>query len=211
MSARWSRGCGATTRPTTRAAAFSTDDEIRALWAIEGNFADMCKVLLLTGQRLAKVSAMRWSDIALDGTWSIPTEAREKGNAGDLVLPELALEYHQAPAALRLVAVRLARSHWRASPQLLRAAQRLAGRDRRPGLEPSRSCAGPLDRLMSRAGILPHIAERVLGHAIEGVEGVYDRHSYRDQKAHALAALASLIENILQPPSGKVVPMVAAR
>ena len=32
--------------------------------------------------------------------------------------------------------------------------------------------------LMSRAGVRPDIAERVLGHAIVGVEGVYDRHSY---------------------------------
>ena len=46
---------------------------------------------------------------------------------------------------------------------------------------------------MSRAGVRPDVAERVLGHAIAGVEGVYDRHSYLDEKAHALRALASLI------------------
>ncbi len=32
------------------------------------------------------------------------------------------------------------------------------------------------------AGVLPDIAERVLSHAIPGVRGVYDRHSYFDQK-----------------------------
>ena len=58
--------------------------------------------------------------------------------------------------------------------------------------------------LMSRAGIRPDIAERVLGHAITGVEGVYDRHSYREEKAHALRALAGLIENILRPELAKV-------
>ena len=58
---------------------------------------------------------------------------------------------------------------------------------------------------MSRAGVRPDIAERVLGHAIKGVEGVYDRHSYREEKAHALVALASLIENITNPPANKVV------
>ena len=31
---------------------------------------------------------------------------------------------------------------------------------------------------MSRAGVRPDVSERVMGHAIEGVEGVYDRHSY---------------------------------
>ena len=57
---------------------------------------------------------------------------------------------------------------------------------------------------MSRAGVRPDIAERVLGHAIKGVEGVYDRHQYRKEKAHALNALAGLIENILRPETAKV-------
>ena len=61
--------------------------------------------------------------------------------------------------------------------------------------------------LMSRAGVRPDIAERVLGHTIKGVEGIYDRHSYGTEKAHALTALAGLIENILRPPGAKVVPL----
>ena len=36
----------------------------------------------------------------------------------------------------------------------------------------------------------PDIAERILGHARGGVEGIYDRHQYRDEKAHALNSLA---------------------
>ena len=59
--------------------------------------------------------------------------------------------------------------------------------------------------LMSRAGIRPDISERVLGHVIKGVEGIYDRHAYTEEKAHALRALASLIENITNPPANKVV------
>ena len=57
---------------------------------------------------------------------------------------------------------------------------------------------------MSRAGVRPDVAERVLGHAINGVEGTYDRHSYRDEKAHALAALASLISTIINPSQNVV-------
>ena len=53
--------------------------------------------------------------------------------------------------------------------------------------------------------MLPHVSERVLGHSMDGVEGIYDRHSYREEKAHALRALAGLIENILRPPGEKVV------
>ena len=34
---------------------------------------------------------------------------------------------------------------------------------------------------MSRAGVRPDIAERLLGHAIPGVAGTYDRHSHREE------------------------------
>ena len=53
--------------------------------------------------------------------------------------------------------------------------------------------------LMARAGVRPDVAERVMGHAIQGVEGVYDRHHYREEKATALRKLASLIERIVNP------------
>ena len=59
---------------------------------------------------------------------------------------------------------------------------------------------------MSRAGVRPDIAERVLGHVIGGVEGVYDRHSYLDEKADALRKLAALIGNIVNPQEN-VVPL----
>ena len=51
--------------------------------------------------------------------------------------------------------------------------------------------------LMSRAGVLSEHAERVMGHAVGGVEGVYDRHAYVDEKAAALRRLAALIERIV--------------
>jgi integrase len=55
--------------------------------------------------------------------------------------------------------------------------------------------------LMSRAGVNADHAERVLGHVISGVAGVYDRHTYFDEKASALAKLAALIETIINPPT----------
>jgi uridylate kinase len=55
--------------------------------------------------------------------------------------------------------------------------------------------------------VRPDIAERVLGHAVAGVEGVYDRHPYHDEKADALRRLAALVELIINPPEGNVVPL----
>ena len=44
-----------------------------------------------------------------------------------------------------------------------------------------------------------------MGHAIAGVEGVYDRHKYLEEKAAALAKLAALVERIVHPPDDAVV------
>jgi integrase len=61
--------------------------------------------------------------------------------------------------------------------------------------------------LMARAGVRPDLAERVMGHAIADVEGVYDRHGYTDEKTKALASLAGLIEQIINPTPANVVPI----
>jgi integrase len=64
--------------------------------------------------------------------------------------------------------------------------------------------------LLSRCGIRPDISERVLGHAITGVEGVYDRHRYDVEKADALRRLAALIDGIVNPREN-VVTMAKGR
>ena len=52
---------------------------------------------------------------------------------------------------------------------------------------------------MSRAGVPTDHAERAIGHVIAGVRSVYDRHEYLAEKKKAFEALASLIEQILNP------------
>ena len=67
-----------------------TDEELRRIWAACDQidaFGALVKLLLLSAQRLEKVRTLRRSDIAPDGTWTIPTEKREKGNGGILQLP----------------------------------------------------------------------------------------------------------------------------
>jgi integrase len=64
--------------------------------------------------------------------------------------------------------------------------------------------------LMSRAGVPADHAERCLGHAIGGVRGTYDRHEYLAEKRHAFAALAALVERIVNPPADNVMPLITA-
>ncbi len=177
-----------------------TDDEIRTLWKASGNIGDLTKLLLLTGQRLDKVASMRWDDLEGD-TWRIRTGPREKGNAGELKLPQVALD------------VIGARPHYATNPHVFAARgsgywRQFFGAQREIGIQDHwtlHDLRRTARSLMSRAGVRPDIAERVLGHAIGGVEGIYDRHRYDEEKALALKSLAALIERIVNPPASNVV------
>lgn len=61
--------------------------------------------------------------------------------------------------------------------------------------------------LMSRAKIDADIAERCIGHKLMGVRGVYDRFEFLDEKRDAFERLAKLVNLILNPPQGNVVPI----
>jgi integrase len=186
------------------------DDEIRALWNVEaGTFAAFVQVLLLTAQRRDKVATMKWEDIT-DDIWTIASAEREKGNAGSLRLPAMALDIINAQP-------RIADNPYvfagRGSGPLNAFSQRKEELDAKlPNMPPwvLHDLRRTARSLLSRAGVRPDISERVLGHAIAGVEGVYDRHSYRDEKADALNRLAALVESIVNPAVGNVVAMRSA-
>jgi integrase len=188
------------------------DAEIRALWQAadaSGMFGAFVQVLLLTAQRKGKVAAMKWDDL-VDGEWRIPAEPREKTSAGSLRLPPKLLAIIQAQP--RIAGNPHVFAGGRGNGALNSFSEGKRGLDAKlpkmPGwvLHDLRRTARSL---MSRAGVRPDIAERVLGHAIPGVEGVYDRHSYRDEKADALLRLADLVERIVNPPEGNVVALPA--
>jgi integrase len=166
------------------------------------------RLLLLTGQRREKVAAMRWQDISIDGTWTIPAEDREKGNALELKLPDTALDIIKAQprfASNPYVFAGRGGSHYSGYSKGKAALDaKLRGANLRILPWRLHDLRRTARSLMARAGIRPDIAERVLGHAIKGVEGVYDRHSYSEEKAHALRALAGLIASILAPQDAKV-------
>lgn len=62
--------------------------------------------------------------------------------------------------------------------------------------------------LMARAGVRPDISERVLGHEITGVEGIYDRWDYMAEKRAALECLEAIIKKIIAGSDGaEIVPL----
>jgi integrase len=197
-----------------------SDDELRLLWPhLTGTFGALVKVLLLSGQQLGKVSTMRWQDIE-DGVWTLPTEPREKNNPGSLKLPRTVLDIIEAQPRIAgcpyVFAGRTKGPMAGISPlkRKLDAAVLKAMREADPRAEPLphwqlHDLRRTARSLMSRVGVRSEHAERVLGHVLAGVEGVYDRHHYDEEKAEALEALAGLVSLILSPPVNNVTPMTA--
>jgi integrase len=191
-----------------------TDDEIRAVWQAcdeLGNYGALVRLLLVTAQRFDKVVKLRRTDISADGVWTIATAKREKGNAGKLKLPQLALDIIAAqpiidynpfvfPGTSRYLPVR----HQKSVPHFSSGSQRKRDLDAMLPANMPHWTLHDLRRtarsLMARVGVADNIAERVLGHAIGGVQGIYNRHEYVDEKADALARLATCVETILNPP-----------
>lgn len=182
-----------------------SDDEIRLLWAATANagtFGAFVRTALLTGQRREKVVSMKWTDLE-DGVWTIATEDREKGNADQLKLPALALEIIRGQPEIEGNPFVFA---GRGSKAVAAFSQYKAELDEAAPIAPwvIHDLRRTARSLMSRARVDREIAERVLGHVIAGVEGVYDRHGYFDEKADALAKLAGLVKLILQPADNVV-------
>ncbi|MDD1536092.1 MULTISPECIES: tyrosine-type recombinase/integrase [unclassified Bradyrhizobium] len=203
-----------------------TDEEIRALFmACEGQgvFGNLVKMLLLTGQRRIKVATMGWDDLSGD-VWTIATEEREKGNGVRLKLPKLALAILDVqretrtnefvfPATFKTSRVGPSRHYGSFSAfgdgkaTLDKAMSEILPNIPRWTLHDLRRTARSL---MSRAKVRPDIAERVLGHTIPGVRGVYDRHDYFLERGQALTSLAALIERVLDGRAANIVPLVRA-
>jgi integrase len=182
------------------------DKEIRELWSkagAAGTFGAFVRMLLLTGQRRDVVQHMRWEHIESD-VWTIPQAERAKGTAGKLKLPALALSIIKGQPEIADNPYVFASGRTR-GPVAIGTSQRQVKADiidwRLHDLRRSARS------LLARAGINREVAERVLGHTIKGVEGTYNRFDYFEEKAHALAALAKLIEEILEGSPDKVVPI----
>jgi integrase len=185
-----------------------TDAEIRQIWKTaeaNGQYGAIIRLLLLTAQRYKKIAELCWTDVDdRTGIWTLRTEQREKQNPGRLKLPQAALD------------IILAQPRIASSPYVFlyrtNSGYTKTEFDYRCGVTDWRlhDLRRTARSLMARAGVQSEIAERVLGHAIAGVESVYNRHTYDSEKALALEKLAQLIQHVVDPPADNVVPLVAS-
>jgi hypothetical protein len=191
-----------------------TDGELQALWTACQNdkpVGALAQFILATGARLREASEMPWREVDGANVWIVPA-SRTKGRNGrakDVVRP------------LSTLAVSILRSLPELGPFAFtqNSCGHLAnnyhrwrdGLAKKAGIKKDWSWHD-LRRthrsLASRAGVRPDIGELMLGHAIKGVRGVYDKHSFLDEKRRAYGAVAKLLLEIVTPkPTGNIVTL----
>jgi integrase len=212
---------------TPRSRALS-DDEIRVLWPIlgeSGTFGALLKGLLLTGARRNELAGMTRNEIDKDGNWEIPAVRNKTKRPHAMPLSAAALALFEAqpkvdgcdyvfPSKARTALSGFAKSKTALDAAILDAMRAAAGKCEKVKPLPHwtlHDLRRTAKTLMQRAGVRPDISERVLGHAIQGVAAVYDRHDYAEEKRDALEKLAAKIDSIINPPPFNVADLAERR
>jgi integrase len=200
-------GTGKATEGASRDRVLSPD-ELKRLWRSlgDGRFADIVRLLLLTGQRRTEIGRLTWSEVDLDRKLIVLGPERTKNSRP-----------HEVPLSTQALAI-LTRQPKRTEFVFSRRgfmnwADAKARLDQRVGIAPfrlhdlRRSCATGLAEL----GINPWIIEVVLNHyskstlgAVElpghraSVAGIYNRAKYEGEMRSALQRWADHLDRIVQ-------------
>lgn len=209
-------------------------DELRLIWpAAEGLGYPMgafFRLVMLTGQRREEVATMAWADIDVDAkVWTIPAIVTKAGRVHAVPLAPAAMDL------LRSIPRKSARnkagllapsphvftmtgenaiSGYSAGKKRLDAAvekARLAAEIEKPFApwtvhDLRRTCATEMGRL----GVSRFTISKVLNHADRSVTGIYDRHSYLEEKRAALEVWADYLVGLTRSATANVVALRAA-
>ncbi|MBZ9539609.1 tyrosine-type recombinase/integrase [Modicisalibacter tunisiensis] len=174
-----------------------------------------CALLLILGTRKTELTEAKWEEFDLaNGQWDLPGSRSKSGMGIRIPLPPQTIGWLQE---LQVRACgseyvfpnrRTGKSLHMGKDTLNRAIAKLFGREpgkkqqpknRMGDLEPftvhdlRRTCRS----LLAAAGTPGHVAERCLNHKIKGVEGIYDRYDYFEERKKAMTKVADLIESLI--------------
>jgi integrase len=207
----------ARTKPKERARTRTLDDqEIRDVMTALGEarvpacYRPFVQTLLLTAQRLREVSRMRWEEV--DGkAWVIPARRYKTGIEHAVPLSEAVRELlgPRRKSGYVFSSDGGERSFSGFSKSKARLDAAIAALRKRSGRPPMahwshHDLRRTARSLLSRAGVPSDHAERVLGHVIPGVRGVYDKWHFFPEKTDAIETLTALVERILHPTDAVV-------
>jgi integrase len=199
-----------------------SDDEMHLVWGaaekLGGTFGPLVKLLALTGQRRDEVARMRWDELDLDAhLWTLPPARTKNNRPHEIPLSKAALiVLHNVPRIAGSPFVFA--TNGGASP----VSGYSEGKRRLDALLPAdmpawrlhdlrRSCASGLARL----GINLPVIEKVLNHSsgsFAGIVGVYQKHSFADEKRQALEAWGNFVTALVEgKPTSKIVRLRGKR
>jgi integrase len=190
-----------------------SDDELRDVWLatekVGWPFGPLAKLLILTGQRLNEVSRMRWAEIDMDAhVWTIPRERTKNDIAHNVPLSSQSLAVlHALPVIPSNAGLVFTTTGYSSVGGFSRAKTRIDG-----AIARARASSEPLLRWtfhdlrrtvasgMARLRIDIHVVEKVLNHSsgsFAGIVGVYQRHTFADEKREALQAWGNFVQQLI--------------
>ncbi|SFU48182.1 tyrosine-type recombinase/integrase [Halomonas korlensis] len=198
-------------------------DEIRQVFRIYRDNNDSfsrdnylaCALLLVLGVRKTELTEAQWSAFDLkNGRWDLSGERSKTGTGIVIPLPPQTITWLEELKIRACGSVyvfpnrRSSKRPHMGKDTLNRAIAKLFGKE--PGKKPQpenrmgeiaeftvhdlrRTCRS----LLAAAGVQGHVAERCLNHKLKGVEGIYDRHDYFDERKEALNMVAELVDPLI--------------
>jgi len=171
------------------------------------------KLLLMLAVRSSELREAPWAELHLEaGLWHLPGARTKTGAAIDIPLPAQAVEWlrelHRLACgsdyvfpARKLQSRMLPYIHEGTLSTTLGKVKHCLPRFTVHDFR--RTARTHLEAL----GTPPHIAERCLNHKLRGVEGIYNRHDYFEERRAALKAWAQLLTALGQGERFNVVPL----
>jgi integrase len=187
------------------------DAELAEVWhaAGEGDYADILRLLILTGARREEIASLAWPEIDLNRCiLTLPPERTKNGRQ------------HVMPLSPQAVAILQARAVWESRAFIFglgeggfsgwsRCKVRLDGRIRRARQEAGRtpmpawtihdlrrSVASGLAQLGVALPVIERILNHVSGPSFGGVAGVYQRHSFEKEMRAAMKLWGEHVANL---------------
>jgi integrase len=183
-----------------------TADELTVFWQTIEKLPELprayFRVVLLTGARRNEVGGLPWSELDLDaGLWRLPGERNKSGRAFEIPLSRPVVETLRALPRIGPMVFALDGKKPMTLHQLIERVHREAGlldvrlHDLRRTLRTG----------LAELGVSFEVAERVLNHAMPGLQAVYNRHNYLAEKRSALSLWAEHVFALSKKREARVV------
>lgn len=174
-----------------------------------------CVLLVCLGVRKSELCEAKWDEFELDkGLWHLP-KARSKTNVGftiplasEVIIWLEELKIRGFGSEYVFPSRRVSKNPHMGADTLNRAISKMFGREPGKKKQPPnimgdmphfavhdlrRTCRS----LLAAQGTPGHVAERCLNHKLKGVEGIYDRYDYLEERKKALKLLAVKVQHIV--------------